>query len=254
MKKDRGEHKHGPSAQQDPRQHMGPGPSPMGADHLQRLGSALGLNPEQQAKVRPIFEKVGPRMKAIQAEAEAKTREVLKDAHAALEPLLNDDQKKKLRELHAHMEASHAAHQQQSGQSHAEPHREAGKPGEHMRSGLDLNPDQQAKMKAAMESSRAKMKAIAEDSKLSPQDKEAKMRELHESMAESMNPFLNEDQRKKMEEMRKMHGERHAEAGGGTREKPKASAEEMRKAEAPKEPSKDAPQDAPKGKPEDKPL
>ena len=55
---------------------------------------------------------------------------------------------------------------------------------------LNLAEDQQAKLKPILEDQSKQMKAVHDDASLAPADKQAKMKELHESSVEKINAVL----------------------------------------------------------------
>ena len=81
---------------------------------------------------------------------------------------------------------------------------------------LDLTDDQQAKVKPILEDQAAQMKALHDDSSLAPEDKRAKMKEVHKSSTEKINAILTPDQRATYELMqaRKAAGGQPAAAKG----------------------------------------
>src|SRR5215469_5933314 len=76
---------------------------------------------------------------------------------------------------------------------------------------LNLTEDQQAKLKPILEDQSKQMKAIHDDSSLAPADRQAKMKEIHESSIEKMNAILTPDQQAKWKQMRQEMMERHKE-------------------------------------------
>ena len=66
---------------------------------------------------------------------------------------------------------------------------------------LDLNEDQQQKIKPILESQSTQMESLRADTSLSQEDRMAKMKQIHESTASQINPILNADQQKKYAEM-----------------------------------------------------
>jgi len=67
---------------------------------------------------------------------------------------------------------------------------------------LNLTEDQQAKLKPILEDQSKLMKALHDDASLAPADKQAKMKELHESSVEKMNAILTPEQQTKWKQMR----------------------------------------------------
>ena len=74
---------------------------------------------------------------------------------------------------------------------------------------LNLTEDQQAKLKPIIEDQSKQMKAIHDDTSLAPADRQAKMKELHESSIEKMNAILTPDQQAKWKQMRQEMMEKH---------------------------------------------
>ena len=76
---------------------------------------------------------------------------------------------------------------------------------------LNLTEDQQAKLKPIIEDQSKQMKAIHDDTSLAPADRQAKMKELHESSIEKMNAILTPEQQAKWKQMRQGMMEKHKE-------------------------------------------
>jgi Spy/CpxP family protein refolding chaperone len=79
---------------------------------------------------------------------------------------------------------------------------------------LNLTEDQQAKVKPILEDQSKQMKAIHDDASLAPADRQAKMKEIHESSIERMNAILTPDQQAKWKQMRQEMMDKHKEMKG----------------------------------------
>ena len=79
---------------------------------------------------------------------------------------------------------------------------------------LDLTEDQQAKLKPILEDESTQMKTLHDDTSLAPEDKRAKMKELHESSTEKINAVLTPDQQSKWKQMKQEMMEKHKEMKG----------------------------------------
>jgi protein CpxP len=79
---------------------------------------------------------------------------------------------------------------------------------------LNLTEDQQGKIKPMLEDQSKQMKVIHDDASLAPADKQAKMKEVHESSIEKMNAVLTPDQQAKWKQMRQDMMEKHKEVKG----------------------------------------
>jgi periplasmic protein CpxP/Spy len=77
---------------------------------------------------------------------------------------------------------------------------------------LNLNDEQQSKVKGILENQQSQMQQLRNDSSTSRDDRFAKMRELHENSNTQIRAALNDDQQKKFDEMlakRRERMERH---------------------------------------------
>ena len=79
---------------------------------------------------------------------------------------------------------------------------------------LNLTEDQQAKLKPILEDQSTQMKTLHDDTSLAPEDKRAKMKELHESFTEKINAVLTPDQQSKWKQMKQEMMEKHKEMKG----------------------------------------
>ncbi|HLI61915.1 MAG TPA: hypothetical protein VKV05_00850 [Terriglobales bacterium] len=79
---------------------------------------------------------------------------------------------------------------------------------EHMTKMLDLNQDQQSKIKPMLEQEQDQMQKLRADTSLTRQERMSKMMEIRQSTNKQINGVLNSDQQKKWEEMqsRQMQG------------------------------------------------
>jgi Spy/CpxP family protein refolding chaperone len=70
---------------------------------------------------------------------------------------------------------------------------------------LSLTDDQKAKLKPILQDQMQQMKAVHEDSSLSPEQKRAKAKSIHESFHEQINAVLTPEQQSKFKEMQQEH-------------------------------------------------
>ena len=66
-----------------------------GGDRLERLTKALDLTPEQQAKIKPIFEQAKPQMQAAREESKQKMQAIRENTMAQIRPILTPAQQQK---------------------------------------------------------------------------------------------------------------------------------------------------------------
>lgn len=80
---------------------------------------------------------------------------------------------------------------------------------------LNLSDDQQAKVKSILTDSQKEQQGIRDDSSLSQDDRRSKMRSLRESTNSKIRDVLNDDQKKKFDEMQQQMRDRSKEGKGG---------------------------------------
>ena len=74
---------------------------------------------------------------------------------------------------------------------------------------LNLTDDQKAKLKPILQDQMQQMKAVHEDSSLSPEQKRTKMKSIHESFHDKINAVLTPEQQTKFKEMQQEHTGKH---------------------------------------------
>ena len=74
---------------------------------------------------------------------------------------------------------------------------------------LNLTDDQKAKLKPILQDQMQQMKTVHEDSSLSEEQKQAKMKSIHESLHNQINAVLTPEQQAKFKQMRQEHMEDH---------------------------------------------
>lgn len=71
---------------------------------------------------------------------------------------------------------------------------------------LNLTDEQRAKIQPILQSSRQQAHAVRNDTTLTPEQKQAKMREIHQGVSTQMNSLLTPDQQQQWQQMRQHHG------------------------------------------------
>ena len=119
---------------------------------------------------------------------------MLKEQKAKMDGLLTAEQKTKMAQLKTEQKAKHDEH--------------FAKHLDKMKTQLGLTDDQVARLKAQKESMHAKLKAIKENDALSREQKRDQLMALKTQAMEQHKKIFTEEQRKKMEEMKKKHFEK----------------------------------------------
>ena len=81
-------------------------------------------------------------------------------------------------------------------------HHSKGNPGERVKKELGLTDDQSEKMKAIQQDSEAQLKALRENTALSPEEKKAAVRQIREATKAKVDAILTPEQAAKIEKMR----------------------------------------------------
>ena len=107
----------------------------------------------------------------------------------------------------AQTEAPPAQPQGQMGEHHDHMGRMGGPPSpqqhlDHLSKVLNLTDDQKAKIKPILEDTVTQVQSLSKDTSLSPQDRHAKMRDLHEKSMTQIRGFLTSDQQAKLDSMK----------------------------------------------------
>ena len=87
---------------------------------------------------------------------------------------------------------------------------------EHMSKELNLTDDQKTKIKPILEDQSKQMQDLRQNTSTSPEDRHAKMKQIHENTMSQVRSILTSDQQKKLDEMMSHQGERgqgHAHSG-----------------------------------------
>jgi protein CpxP len=85
---------------------------------------------------------------------------------------------------------------------------------------LNLNSDQQTKVKGILDDQQKQMETIRQDSSLSQPDRHAKMMDLHKSTDGQIRALLDSDQQQKFDQMRQKQMERMERHHGGDNKSP----------------------------------
>lgn len=109
--------------------------------------------------------------------------------------------------LVAQTEAPPAPPQGQMGEHHDHMGRMGGPPSpqqhlDHLSKMLNLTDDQKAKIKPIVEDTAAQSESLRKDTSLSPQDRHAKMHDLHQKSMTQIRGFLTTDQQAKLDSMK----------------------------------------------------
>lgn len=107
----------------------------------------------------------------------------------------------------AQTEAPPAPPQGQMGEHHDHMGRMGGPPSpqqhlDHLSKMLNLTDDQKAKIKPIVEDTAAQSESLRKDTSLSPQDRHAKMHDLHQKSMTQIRGFLTTDQQAKLDSMK----------------------------------------------------
>lgn len=89
---------------------------------------------------------------------------------------------------------------------------------QHMTRQLDLNDDQQQKIKPMLEQEQQQLQALHQDTSMSRQDRMSKMMQIRQSTNDEINKVLSADQQKKFQEMQNRNMQRMNDMGQGKKQ------------------------------------
>lgn len=81
---------------------------------------------------------------------------------------------------------------------------------QHLTKELNLNSDQQSKVKSILEDQQKQMQALRADKSLSSTDKRAKFTDLHKNTSSQIRALLNDDQQKKFDQLQQKREQKMA--------------------------------------------
>lgn len=182
---------------------------------LEHLTRELNLSDDQKAKIGPILEESAPLIQMIREDAAAKVKAVVNGVAAQVRPMLNSDQEKKFETILERVKAMHGPEGPMGPMGgpmgnhmgrgagpmggHAGP---MGNPVERLTHELGLNSDQQAKLKSIAESVGPQLKALHEDTSLSPEERHNKVKSILENAESQLRPALTPEQGQKLDEIK----------------------------------------------------
>jgi Spy/CpxP family protein refolding chaperone len=167
-----------------------------------RMAQQLNLTDQQKTQIQGLFQTQRQQAHSIRQDT-------------SLSPQQKQDKLKQLREsTHQQMQSVLTPEQQQKFQQLRSEHEGMGK--DHMGRGgmgpgggmgplahLNLTPEQKSKIQPIMQSSRQQIQAVRADSSLTPEQKQAKVREIHQNAMSQVNAVLTPEQQQQLQQMRK---------------------------------------------------
>jgi Spy/CpxP family protein refolding chaperone len=180
----------------------GPGMTKMAKpeNRMIRISRGLNLTEEQKAKIKPILEDESAKVNSVLEDStlsRQQKRVKIREIHAAtfeqIKPILTPEQLKKHEEMMKSGKGMRSKMPQMTPANRLQG----------LSAALDLTEEQKAKIKPILEDESAKVKSALEDTKLSRQQKRAKVREIHAATFEQIKPVLTPEQLKKHEQMMK---------------------------------------------------
>ena len=174
------------------------------------LDAVVGLSADQKIQAKALAEQTEAKMKALRAEANTdkealkqKRMQIHKEQKEALDKILNDDQKAKWKAHRMAMMAEHGGHRG---------HRTPDQVVADLDATVTLTADQKTKVKALAESKDAKMKALMDEQKATPNDAvfQEKRKQIGKEYREELGKILTPEQKAKlkaqMESRKQQHG------------------------------------------------
>lgn len=177
----------------------GPAPQHMGAmsqGGFDRMAQQLNLTDQQKSQLQGIFQNHRQQAQSIAQDAsltpqqrQDKLRQLRESTHQQVSAVLTPEQQQQMQQLR----------RQRQGMGGA-----MGPMGR-----LNLTPDQKSKIRPIMQSSHQQVQAVRTDSSLTPEQKQAKLREIHQNTKSQIESLLTPEQQQQLQDMRKGRGGKH---------------------------------------------
>lgn len=176
------------------------GASDRAAMRLERMSQHLNLTEDQKTRLAPIFQNEAQQARAIRQDTsltpeqrQAKMKELRRSTRAQIEPILTAEQKDKMANFAQREKAMRGG----KGMG-MDPARQM----DQLSQQLNLTDDQKSKLQPLFEEHRKQMQSLRQDTSLTPEQKQAKAKELRQANHQQMMSVLTPEQQQKLEQMR----------------------------------------------------
>jgi Spy/CpxP family protein refolding chaperone len=197
---------------QQPPSNSAPGPMMGRGAHGQRgfenMAQELNLSDEQQTQMKDIFQKQRQQAQSIRQDTSLtpeqrrqKMQELRQSTHQQMMSILNSDQQQKWQQLQS----------QHKGMRHGKEMEKGMGPGGGM-AALNLTPDQRSKLQPIFQSTHQQIMAVRNDSSLSSDQKQAKIRDIRQNTMAQVNSILTPEQQQQWQQMRQQRRGKRAPA------------------------------------------
>jgi Spy/CpxP family protein refolding chaperone len=186
-----------------PSDNSAPPPHKMMRQHngIDAMAQQLNLNDQQKTQIQGIFQTQRQQAQAIRQDTsltpeqkQEKLKALRASTHQQVEGVLTPEQQQQMKQLRA----QHEGMGKGMGRGAAN--------GMGPLSRLNLTPDQRAKIEPIMKSTREQAQAVRNDTSLTPEQKQAKMREIHQGAMTQVNSLLTPEQQQQMQNWRQHRG------------------------------------------------
>ena len=172
----------------------------------------LNLTDEQRAKIKPLFEDRAAQLKAVYSdkavskqEKQNKVQAIRSATEEKIEPLLTPDQMQKWSQQKQKASARTRDRRYNTVNRDSDPGKWRTHPRgndetnwqaryERFSNALNLTDEQQAKIKPFFQIEAQQFEALRDDKSLSPEDRQGKVRQIHEATRDQIQPLLTPDQ------------------------------------------------------------
>lgn len=172
---------------------------------VDRMAQQLNLTDQQKTQMQSLFQAQRQQAQSIRQDTsltaqqkQDKLKQLRESTHQQMQGVLTPEQQQKFQQLRSEHEGMGKDHMGRGGMG----------PGGGMgaMARLNLTPDQKSKIQPIMQSSRQQVQAVRADSSLTPEQKQAKVREIHQNAMSQAKAVLTPEQQQQLQEMRKGRG------------------------------------------------
>jgi Spy/CpxP family protein refolding chaperone len=170
-------------------------------DGLERMAQQLNLTEQQKTQIQGFTQAGRQQAQSIQQDASLtpeqkrdKFRQLRASTHQQVLGVLTPEQQQQMKQLRS----EHAGMGRGKGAGMGR--------GMGPLARLNLTDDQRAKIQPILQSSRQQAQAVRNDATLTPEQKQAKIRDIHQGTMTQMNSLLTPEQQQQWQEMRQRRG------------------------------------------------
>ncbi len=178
-----------------------------GQSGIERMAQELNLTDQQKTQIQNIFQTQRQQAQSIRQDTsltpeqrQSKLKQLRDSTHQQIQGVLTPEQQQKFQQLRS----------EHQGMRHGKMGPGGKGPGGMAR--LNLTPDQKAQIQPIMQSARQQVQTVRQDTSLTAEQKQAKIREIHQNTRSQIEALLTPEQQQQLQQMWQHRGRRGPQA------------------------------------------